>query len=316
MDQRTVKIAFFLTLASFTGLTSGTSIAQDKPQPKTKAQAPKSADHATTGDENAAGEANESRSQAGGDLARHDPRRHGPPAQRLVAQAGRAADASWAICRSRSPCIPAEPILAILHAGYGEHEIVTVDGSTGKVIGRVSLPTSFAGLIWSADGKRLFAGGGFDDRIYRFDHADGLLSKKTVFDYPDRKEFLAQPNPEEGQEAKKYQRVPAGLALTKDGKTLYVAAAFGHSRGPVRRRIRSVSRRARARGRQLSLRPGARRIAQAALCQPLEQGQGGRRQHRHLQGHRPLDRPRSTPTRCCWHRAARSCSSPTPTATR
>ena len=28
-----------------------------------------------------------------------------------------------------------------------------------------------------------------------------------------------------------YQRLPAGLALTKDGKTLYVAAAFGHSLG-------------------------------------------------------------------------------------
>ena len=38
---------------------------------------------------------------------------------------------------------------------------------------------SFAGLVWSADGKRLFAGGGFDDLIYRFDHADGLLSKKA-----------------------------------------------------------------------------------------------------------------------------------------
>ena len=27
---------------------------------------------------------------------------------------------------------PSRPILAILHAGYGEHEVVTVDGSTGR----------------------------------------------------------------------------------------------------------------------------------------------------------------------------------------
>src|SRR4029077_12604094 len=120
---------------------------------------------------------------------------------------------------------------AIPHVGYGEHEIVTVNASTGKVISRVALPTSFAGLAWSADGKRLFAGAGFDDRIYRFDHAEGLLFKKTVFDYPDRKEFLAQPNPAEGERAKRFQRVTAGLALTKDGKTLYVAAVFGHSVG-------------------------------------------------------------------------------------
>ena len=126
---------------------------------------------------------------------------------------------------------PSEPILAILHAGYGEHEVVTVDGDSGKIIGRVSLPASFAGLVWSADGKRLFAGGGFDDRIYRFDHADGLLSNKTVFEYPDRKAFHGEANPEDGDRAKKAQRVPAGLAITKDGKTLYVAAAFGHSVG-------------------------------------------------------------------------------------
>ncbi len=126
---------------------------------------------------------------------------------------------------------PSQPILAILHAGYGEHEVVTVDGANGKVIGRVALPGTFAGLVWSADGKQLFVGGGFDDLVYRFDHADGLLSKKTVFEYPDRKAFLAAPNPREGEPAKEHQRTPAGLAITKDGKTLYVSAAFGHSLG-------------------------------------------------------------------------------------
>ncbi len=126
---------------------------------------------------------------------------------------------------------PTQPILAILHAGYGEHEVVTVEGATGKVIGRVALPGSFAGITWSADGKQLFFGGGFDDLIYRFDHADGLLSKKAVFEYPDRKSFLAEPNPSEGEPSKKHQRTPAGLAISEDGKTLYVSAAFGHSLG-------------------------------------------------------------------------------------
>ena len=67
--------------------------------------------------------------------------------------------------------------------------------------------------------------------IYRFDHADGLLSKKTVFKYPDLNVFLAARNPREGEPAKKHQRTPAGLAVTQDGKTLYVSAAFGHSLG-------------------------------------------------------------------------------------
>ncbi len=124
---------------------------------------------------------------------------------------------------------PTAAILAILHAGYGEHEVVTVDGATGRVIGRVALPGSFAGLTWSVDGKRLFVGGGFDDLVYRFDHEGGLLSNRAVFAYPDREVFLRQRNPRNGEGVRKHQRTPAGLAVTKDGKTLYVSAAFGHS---------------------------------------------------------------------------------------
>ena len=81
---------------------------------------------------------------------------------------------------------PSEPILAVQHAGYGEHEVVTLDAGTGKVIGRVALPTTFTGLAWSRDGGRIFVGGGFDDVIYGFDHADGLLSNKVVLRYPER----------------------------------------------------------------------------------------------------------------------------------
>jgi len=111
---------------------------------------------------------------------------------------------------------PSEPVLAILHAGYGEHEVVTASTETGKIIGRVALPETFAGLVWSADGKQLFVGGGFDDRIYRFDHAGGLLSNKTTFPHPDPDRSL---------------KVPGGLALSADGKTLWVANVYGHSLG-------------------------------------------------------------------------------------
>ena len=111
---------------------------------------------------------------------------------------------------------PSEPVLAILHAGYGEHEVVTASTETGKIIGRVALPETFAGLVWSADGKQLFVGGGFDDRIYRFDHAGGLLSNKTTFPHPDPEKSL---------------KVPGGLALSADGKTLWVANVYGHSLG-------------------------------------------------------------------------------------
>ncbi len=114
---------------------------------------------------------------------------------------------------------PSQPILAVLHAGYGEHEVITLDvskPSTPKVVGRVVLPELFTGLVWSPDGSRLFVGGGFDDVLYRFDHDGGLLSKKTTLSLP----------PRPGVQGR---RSPAGLALAADGQSLWVANAFGHT---------------------------------------------------------------------------------------
>lgn len=109
---------------------------------------------------------------------------------------------------------PSEPIFAVLHAGYGEHEVMTVAAGTGKVIARVAFKESFNGLAWSSDGKHLYVGGGFDDVVYRFDHAGGLLSGKFTFSYPEK---VAG------------SRTPAGLAVSKDERTLWVANTFGHT---------------------------------------------------------------------------------------
>ena len=110
---------------------------------------------------------------------------------------------------------PKVGVLAILHAGYGEHEVVTVDAATGKVLARVTLPESFSGLAWSPDGRRLYAGGGFSENVYAFDHADGLLSNKKTLGYP------------AGGERTK--GCIAGLAVSKDGQTIWAANAFHHS---------------------------------------------------------------------------------------
>ncbi len=117
---------------------------------------------------------------------------------------------------------PTAPVLAVLHAGYGEHEVITLDvgPDVPRVVGRVALPSSFSGLAWSPDGKRLFVGGGFDDVVYRFDHAEGLLSNRETFAYPDS---------EPGRGERRNQRTPAGLALSADGSTLWVAEAWGHA---------------------------------------------------------------------------------------
>ena len=111
---------------------------------------------------------------------------------------------------------PTEPVLAVLHAGYGEHEVMTVNTGTGKVIGRVALAGSFSGLVWSRDGKSLYAGGGWDDVIYAFEHAAGLLANPVKLAYPEQRKGGGR-------------RVVAGLALSGDGKTLWVTNAFAHT---------------------------------------------------------------------------------------
>jgi DNA-binding beta-propeller fold protein YncE len=228
MARRTFEITLLLALAPIIG-TFKPVAAQDKPPTDTKSQTPRSkaAEHATEGEDSPATAEKMGASQQ---VVWPGMTRAGTvvlPNGWSLKPAGR--QSRLGDLPVQIAVHPSEPILAILHAGYGEHEVVTVHQTTGKIIGRVSLPASFSGLLWSTDGKRLFAGGGFDDKVYRFDCALGLLSKKFVFTYPDVRVFTGEPSGQNGAAAGRHQRVPAGLALTKDGKTLYAAAAFGQS---------------------------------------------------------------------------------------
>ena len=43
---------------------------------------------------------------------------------------------------------------AVLHSGYGPHEVVVVDLKTDSILSRVTLPRTFYGLSFTPDGKR------------------------------------------------------------------------------------------------------------------------------------------------------------------
>jgi len=108
---------------------------------------------------------------------------------------------------------PTANLLAVQHAGYGEHEIMLIDTKTNRKVSGAVISTSFAGIVWSGDGRHLFVSGGFDDVVHRFDF-DGrdALTNRTTLTYPDRT-----------------RRVPGGMAITSQGETLAVANVFGHS---------------------------------------------------------------------------------------
>jgi sugar lactone lactonase YvrE len=108
---------------------------------------------------------------------------------------------------------PKEPLAAVLHAGYGEHEVVLVDLKEYRVISRAALPETFVGLAFSPDGSQLFASGAEKEVVHQFAHRGGFLT--------DHREIRIAKIEE------KY--VPAGLSVSPDGKRLFVACAWGHT---------------------------------------------------------------------------------------
>ena len=103
---------------------------------------------------------------------------------------------------------------AVLHSGNSENEIIVVDLKTNSVgvVSRASIEESFYGLAFSPDGQQLFCSGAGDEVVHAFKFADGYLSEHHQIHL---------------REAK-LRSVPSGLAVSRDGKNLFVANLFGH----------------------------------------------------------------------------------------
>lgn len=113
--------------------------------------------------------------------------------------------------------------LAVLHAGYGTHEVVVVafPSKHPKIACRVAVDQAFYGLCFAPDGKTLFASGGEQEVVHSWDFDDGLLAHHRTFDMvkmSDRRD--AGPTT---------SFVPSGLASDAEGKTLFAAGLWGHA---------------------------------------------------------------------------------------
>jgi DNA-binding beta-propeller fold protein YncE len=102
--------------------------------------------------------------------------------------------------------------LAVLHAGYGPHEIIMVElsGKNEQVRSRVTLKQTFCGLAFAPDGQTLYASGGEFDVVHAFPCSDGYLGNPKSIKIADTK------------------FIPAGLAVHPKGTALYVAGTWGH----------------------------------------------------------------------------------------
>ena len=108
---------------------------------------------------------------------------------------------------------PSGTELAILHCGYGEHEIITIEPKTLNKIARTPIPQSFYGMQFSSDGKHIVASGGEDERVYLFPYNQGFLGPPKVLTLATKTDKF----------------VVSGVLLSEDSEALYACGLLGNS---------------------------------------------------------------------------------------
>jgi DNA-binding beta-propeller fold protein YncE len=105
---------------------------------------------------------------------------------------------------------------ALLLCGYREQGIQIIDTKSGAVTQTIEQPAAFIGLAFAPDGKMLYASGGNEDVIYAYRWADrqATAAEKIV--------LKAKPDPK-----KSGMSYPAGIAVSRNGRILYVAENLG-----------------------------------------------------------------------------------------
>ncbi|MFA6047121.1 MAG: SMP-30/gluconolactonase/LRE family protein, partial [Phycisphaerales bacterium] len=106
---------------------------------------------------------------------------------------------------------PAGTWAAVLHCGWGQHEVRILEVKTARLVAQVALPEAFYGLAWSPDGGALYVSGAGTEAVHAFEFKDGYLSA--------RRELRLRAGRERG--------VPAGVAVSADGRALFVAEVWG-----------------------------------------------------------------------------------------
>jgi len=102
---------------------------------------------------------------------------------------------------------------AILHCGHSAHEIHVLDIPAAKVVQIVKVEEAFYGLEFAQSGKRLYTSGAGNEviRYFDFNRENGNLGTESQIVLRNAKE----------------RGIPAGMALSADAQSLYVANVLG-----------------------------------------------------------------------------------------
>ncbi len=107
---------------------------------------------------------------------------------------------------------PGGRFAAVLHSGYGAHEILVVDIPAAKVVSRTGIREAFYGLEFARDGRSLFCSGAGDEVVHEFEFCEGSLTNHHQIE-------LCNPT---------LRAVPAGLAVNAAGTRLFVANVWAN----------------------------------------------------------------------------------------
>jgi YVTN family beta-propeller protein len=148
-------------------------------------------------------------------LAQNSPAQDNRPSQTLLPTGVRLVPAGRSYDVGNMPMAmalsPGGDYLVLSLSGWREQGIQIVGRKTGRVTQTIAMPATFLGLAFSLDGQTLYASGGNEDAVFRYSWNNG---KATFID----KIPLAEKEPQ-----KDGTRFPAGLAVSRDGRFLYVA---------------------------------------------------------------------------------------------
>jgi YVTN family beta-propeller protein len=117
--------------------------------------------------------------------------------------------------------------LIVSLGGWREQGIQVVDLQTRTVTQTLSQSAAFVGLAFARDGRTLYASGGNDDAIYCYGWDGVKATLASTIPLGEKTESkTTEPKP---AEPKPGTRFPAGLALSGDGRFLYVAENLANS---------------------------------------------------------------------------------------